>query len=130
MSEAYRQARKLAAGSAYLEAALGEFEAAHAGIFAELPASAFSALGKGFAGHFSDLAPCERSLILSGVEQLIRHPLALVRDCVATGFLEALASAVDTGVLSFADFAAELGAESTVYWKAWNAFGGILDTEH
>ncbi|ASU79292.1 hypothetical protein CDG81_14450 [Actinopolyspora erythraea] len=86
--------------------------------------SRLAALGSSFAARVDRMSAWQRERLLGFLEEVLVSGPEDEQDAVATGFLEALVTAYDHGVVDLATVWHELGEESRHYIKIWNTRTG------
>ena len=88
----------------------------------EIPTSWAGSVGATVARLFPGLEVADRARVFAVVERFLASGSQLTQDCVATGFLEALANGVSSGRIDGPALAEVLGPESRAYLDAWDQF--------
>ncbi|ASU80361.1 hypothetical protein CDG81_21165 [Actinopolyspora erythraea] len=86
--------------------------------------SRLAALGSSFAARVDRMSTRQRERLLGRLEEVLVSGTEHEQNAVATGFLEALVTAYDRGVVDLATVWHELGEESRHYIKLWNTRTG------
>lgn len=88
----------------------------------EMPTVWMGDAGQALANTLDQLSQEQQRAAFSVVEHHLATGSQLMKNCVATGLLEALASEVSGGRLDGPRLAALLGPESRAYIDAWDQF--------
>jgi hypothetical protein len=88
----------------------------------EIPVLWMGYVGRALARTLDQLTAEQQQAVFDVVEQHLAGGSQLMRDAVATGLLEAVASEVSSGRLDGPRLAALLGPQSRAYLDAWDQF--------